>query len=940
MFNFARIFKPSFILLVFFLSQVFLFSQEGAYVNSISITQGDTLKFYVSTSSDIFSMRITRFYSSDVSLRVAEFGNLTGGIKAVPADAYMNGCRWPETFRVVVPESWEPGMYRATFPTSMGGGGVIFFVKAKVQGSHSGTLLVLNTATWQAYNNYGGKSLYPSSSPDRSYKVSFLRPSSHYWGAYNFFKHEMLYLSWMHKNNRNTEFATDYDIHSDPSLLSKYKVVVFAGHAEYWSLNQRNNLQNYINSGGKLMILSGNTSWWQVRYEDGGNTLVCYKSRTADPMNGVNDAIVTVNWYAAPVNNPENKLTGVSFRAGGYVNHGSTLPASQGYGDYAALNTHHWIYKGTGLNDGDEYGYEDAIVGNEVDGAEYIWKDGLPVVTGQDGTPLSYRILGITPAYNANPSFNYANGTPGIYYTSGGGAVFNAATIKWIFGLASNTTVQKITENIYGRFINDYFPPDITAWTPFVVEDVVINKENIHLNKRNLSVQQGENIRFSVKAADPKGKAVSFRWFVGNTSTGTDSVFNFTAVSGTSIVKVMAYNDRDTTQLSWSIESDGQPGVPPVPVLASPADNSLNVPLNTNLTWNSSAGADYYDLQISLTSGFENPVTSRTSELSLAQSLVSSTQYYWRVRSGNTAGSSEYSSAWSFTTQGGIPGEVVLVYPEKNQRNLPSSITFIWMKSTGANSYKLEVSSDKQFKNIVFSFPGLTDTLKNISGFQNKKNYHWRVTAYNQYGESTSELRQFAVGGNSQPMSGSGEITKLQAYLINGSILLKWSSEMVLPGEYFEIQKTTPEGNWENISVIHSSDGQTEYSYDFQTGDAQEYKITIIKYDADGTIISEAEMEPVVVNEYVLKQNYPNPFNPVTNIDFILITDSRVKMNLYSITGELIRTMINSDLNAGVHSYRLDAGELSSGIYFYTFEAVSVSGSGQYSSIKKLMLLK
>jgi hypothetical protein len=925
-----------------------LFAQEGAYVNSISITQGDTLKFYVSTSSNPFSMRITRFLSNDVKVRMGDYNNLPGGIKPVPADAYMNGCRWPETFRMVIPDNWEPGMYRATFPNSVGGGGVIFFVKAKTPGSFSNTLLVLNTNTWQAYNDYGGKNLYPSNSSSRSYKVSFLRPSNHLWGAYNFFKHEMLYVDWTYNSNRKIEYATDYDIHANPGLLSKYKVVVFVGHAEYWSLNQRNNVQSYVNSGGKVMMLSGNTSWWQVRFEDNGNTLVCYKSRTADPLNGVSDELVTVNWYNSPVNNPENKVTGLSFRAGGYVNNGSTLPASQGYGDYAALNTHHWIYEGTGLKDGDEFAA--GTVGNEVDGALHKWENGLPVVTGQDGTPLNYRIIGISPAYNPDPSFVNEHGLPGMYTTTSGGALFNAASIKWVFGLAGDNDVKKITNNVYTRFLSNSFPPDIISWSPYVIETATINKESLQLNRRLVSAKTGDNIRFSVKVSDYQNKTVNFRWYVGSAIVATDSVFNFNSGSQSQYnIRVVAYNDKDSSGISWIVNNDAVQTVPAVPQLASPANGTQNVSLSSQLSWNASSGAEYYDVQLSLSSGFENPIfTRRVTGLNTSVTLESSTTYFWRVRAGNSAGNSNYSNSWSFTSINSNtnlpPGDVVLVYPEKNQRNVPINLNFIWNRSDGADKYKLEISSDRQLRSILQTFPELTDTQKAVSGLQTKKNHYWRVTAYNNYGEAVSEVRQFATAG-SEMTAKAGGVDGVQAYDIRTSnkrtISLLWHSESVISGEYFEIYIQGNDGKWEFMSVVDCVPGNPKYSFNFNPVQKGDIKIQLVKLDPEGSVISEVETEAEYIpEEYKIMQNYPNPFNPVTNIDFILPDDSRVKMNLYSITGELVRTLIDRTYTAGMHSYVLDGNNLSSGIYFYTFEATAQNGEAKHSSIKKLVLLK
>jgi hypothetical protein len=132
-----------------------------------------------------------------------------------------------------------------------------------------------------------------------------------------------------------------------------------------------------------------------------------------------------------------------------------------------------------------------------------------------------------------------------------------------------------------------------------------------------------------------------------------------------------------------------------------------------------------------------------------------------------------------------------------------------------------------------------------------------------------------------------------------------------------------------------------KYSYNYNPQIDGHLTLRVVKYDKAGSILSEAETGAVITfTEYMLMQNYPNPFNPFTNIDFILVADSRVMMKLYSITGELIRILIDDNLSRGVHSYELNGSELSSGIYFYSFEAISSDGKQQHKSVKKLILLK
>jgi len=89
--------------------------------------------------------------------------------------------------------------------------------------------------------------------------------------------------------------------------------------------------------------------------------------------------------------------------------------------------------------------------------------------------------------------------------------------------------------------------------------------------------------------------------------------------------------------------------------------------------------------------------------------------------------------------------------------------------------------------------------------------------------------------------------------------------------------------------------------------------------------------------EFALFQNYPNPFNPSTNIVYHLPEDTEVRLEIFNLLGQRVRSMSEGMQKAGVHSFTLGSGELGevhSGIYFYTLKA------GDFSDTKKMMLLR
>ena len=86
--------------------------------------------------------------------------------------------------------------------------------------------------------------------------------------------------------------------------------------------------------------------------------------------------------------------------------------------------------------------------------------------------------------------------------------------------------------------------------------------------------------------------------------------------------------------------------------------------------------------------------------------------------------------------------------------------------------------------------------------------------------------------------------------------------------------------------------------------------------------------------QFELSQNYPNPFNPSTTINFSIPQSSIVTLKVFNTLGQEVKTLVNQNMESGVHSISFDASELNSGIYFYRLDA------GQFSEVRKMTLIK
>jgi hypothetical protein len=92
---------------------------------------------------------------------------------------------------------------------------------------------------------------------------------------------------------------------------------------------------------------------------------------------------------------------------------------------------------------------------------------------------------------------------------------------------------------------------------------------------------------------------------------------------------------------------------------------------------------------------------------------------------------------------------------------------------------------------------------------------------------------------------------------------------------------------------------------------------------------------PSVASGFSLSQNYPNPFNPATTIRYSVAKRSFVTLKVYNILGQEIKTLVEDEVNPGVHEISFAAGSLPSGTYFYRLET-----SSGFTAIKKMILLK
>ena len=498
---------------------------EG-YCTPLSAVAGTTIALRAASRADCFAVDVRRWGSADPAWQA----EATAADHAVPDNAWAEGCDWPVAVEIPTGPEWPSGMYEVTL-TADGVGGerstsqAFFALRPTAGRSRVRCLLHLATNTYNAYNQWGGKCCYSGAThvsferplergylrrpidatgfdgritdietpPDpthqrlidyqRAHDIPLWTASSGWWNW------ERRFVEWAESEALAFDVAIDADLDTAPGLLDDYDVLLTVGHNEYWTRGMRDAVDAFVDRGGRWAIFSGNTAFWQVRYDEPGQ-MTAYKGRAhlVDPVRRSDrHHLLTSVWSDPSIEHPETTTTGLTFSRGGY--HRVGLAVADGTGAYDVHEPDHWAFAGTGLGNGDRLGEGSYVVGYEVDGVALDWVDGRPVATGEDGAPESLQILATAPARLMSITGDVCEPPPMLWndisppgeleemalvlfgdmsesnvarlarghavmatFTRGAGEVFNAGSADWCYGLDNDPLVQQVTANVLRRF--------------------------------------------------------------------------------------------------------------------------------------------------------------------------------------------------------------------------------------------------------------------------------------------------------------------------------------------------------------------------------------------------------------------------------------------------------------------------------------------------------
>jgi hypothetical protein len=346
----------------------------------------------------------------------------------------LTECRWRATLTFQIPEALPSGVYIVKMTGSTGAQSDCLFV---VRPAKPARLLVeIPTATYEAYNAWGGDSLYPGGSKPvgvtgtkQGVEVSYDRPYDSQTGAGQFFMREVAIVRFLERYGYPVAYTTIESIDRDPAQVRGVRALMDVGHSEYWSLGDALAFAHALGRRASLIFISSDTMAWRVRFEaataassqrgEADHRIVAYKEYVArDPDQAEASGLFTFG--GAP-------LVGSAYD--GCITTRVRAPGPPTYRYYPwspspALKPS-WLFAGTGITASTRI---PGIVGYELDERTAATKSGTLVV-GSGGGPFCGG--GSEPAPTRG---TVAEST--LYRGQSGGLVFATGTLGWLYGLS------------------------------------------------------------------------------------------------------------------------------------------------------------------------------------------------------------------------------------------------------------------------------------------------------------------------------------------------------------------------------------------------------------------------------------------------------------------------------------------------------------------------
>ena len=443
-----------------------------AFTAPVSVNSSESINIYVSTTASFYSLRIYRmgWYQGLGGRLVYSAPRLSGIVQPPPlidpATRMASASNWHDPVTLAIPASWVSGVYVVKLVSSTGYLRYTSFV-VRNDSRNSQILFQSSVLTYQAYNTWGGGSLYGSAAAaydftQRSYAVSFDRPypSSNAGLSYSL-DFELPLLWWLERKGYNMTYTTDIDTDLRGQLLLNHHLFLAAGHDEYWSTAMRQNITRARDGGTSLAFFGADDGYWHVRLQASplgpDRVVVCYKDAALDPIAAQNPESATVGWRDPPLFQPENDLLGAMYA--GTLRGPAPLVLTAGAAAFfqgTRLHVGIAIPGLVGADFGPAYPYGSSNTG-EFDS---VYGDGRRVQM------IASSPVHVLQGEDSAPPGTYLFAAATLYTAPSGAKVFDAGTFWWGLGLDdlrlnasdpaggfSSADFQQFTVNLLGYLL-------------------------------------------------------------------------------------------------------------------------------------------------------------------------------------------------------------------------------------------------------------------------------------------------------------------------------------------------------------------------------------------------------------------------------------------------------------------------------------------------------
>ncbi|WP_406023673.1 DUF4082 domain-containing protein [Nocardioides sp. NBC_00850] len=559
------------------------------FATDISVDAGNRIDFKVDTNASAYTVTIYRmgYYGGDGARRITSV-TPSASLPQNQPNCYrdttteITDCgNWAVSASWNVPATAVSGVYVAKLDRADTNESSHITFIVRDDDSHSDVVFQTSDTTWQAYNSYGGSSFYTGGGNGRAYKLSYNRPFATRSGGTShdfFFANEYPLVRFLERNGYDVSYISGIDTDRRGGLLTNHETFLSVGHDEYWSGQQRANVEAARDAGVNLQFLSGNEVYWRTRYEaskDGTNTpyrtLVTYKESWAQAK--LDPAPESTGTWRDPRytpkslggGKPENSLTGTIFMSN-LTDLPVTVKKSQG-----GLR----LWRNTGLSGmtADQTALAPHTVGYESD-------------EDQDNgfRPPGLIRMSETTGFIDNQYMTDFGRTTGdgttthaltLYRAASGALVFGAGSVQWTWGLDSehdnpyhDETADRRMQQAQVNLLADMDAQPTTLMSGLVAATKTTDTT-------------GPSVAITSPAAgstQPNGTKVTLTGTATDTGGGVVAGVEYSLDDGTSWHPA-------TGTTAWSV-TYVQPGVGSTPVRVRAVDDSANIGTAVNRSFN------------------------------------------------------------------------------------------------------------------------------------------------------------------------------------------------------------------------------------------------------------------------------------------------------------------------------------------------------------------